>query len=214
MSPDSQQAVQTLMQAFAKGVPISLRLARASGYDIYVLQQYMDIAAPQLESLSDYKPLLAWLREHKDTHVSCKQDLKPYTDVLRVMQFYVNVNEPNDAIYAVQTVEVYVSRDGKYIVTVSEEPDKLKQDRYSGHKERLSQVIECVTAGDLEQILRPMQLQVDKYSEYDARFRVASPLLVIAKGLHGACESRCREIQRQALVFEGVLRVMDATMKL
>ncbi|MDB5183374.1 MAG: hypothetical protein JWO07_55, partial [Candidatus Saccharibacteria bacterium] len=88
------QPVDALMSAMAEGKKISPQLARESGYDVHVLQRYMNLAVPKLDSLEAYKPLAIWLRETKDSHVRSEQDLKYYKEVLRLMQVYVNINQP------------------------------------------------------------------------------------------------------------------------
>jgi hypothetical protein len=203
------EAIQAFMKATATGETITRRVAQLSGYDVHALQRCMDVAAPELELLSGFKPLGLWLRVSEDSLVTSEQELEDYRRVREIMRLYVNINRPEDERYEVQTVGVYVSQNGSYLVAVAERPDELKQHPHS--RDLVARIAPCANAAELAEILNPMHLQIDRFSEYSERGRLFSPLTTIAHNLRKLYEERRGELTGQSVKLGAAINAMQAT---
>jgi hypothetical protein len=209
MSSDSQSAVTELLTALVSGERIEDKLARDSGYDVHVFQKYMDLAAPSLDHLRGYKPLFVWLRNHDDEiQITSQQDVSQYNKVLRINRNFVQLDKYIKDYHDMQTVEVYVTRDGKYLVTILEVPNRLKRHQYT--KERMVRIIECATAEEIALVLNPMRLQWERHQNFNECYRVVSPTLKVAQGLRHLLGSYRAVLHKELTALDESLDGMKA----
>lgn len=206
---DFEQAAQQLMRAFAGGESITHRVARYSGYDVHALQRCMELFASELESLPNYSPLAVRLRENDRMNVTSEQDLHSYRNVVQLMELYVVGSQEDD--WRVQTVRAFVSRQGEYLVAITEKPEPLRNDKYA--KELVARIYPCASAHDLAQVLNPLLLQIERYENYLERYRILSPLTIITKRLIILCSTQSSEAKVRSSQIDTTLQQMNLAVR-
>lgn len=195
-------AVNEFMAMIARGEEPPLQVIHDCGYDVHVLQQCMDVIAPYLNLLDGYKPLVVWLRGTDDIRIESEQNLKPYKSVLLIKRLYVRVD-------SFQTVDVYVGRDGHYIVTIMGEI--VRSDLFPN--DRIVRVIECGSARDIAVVLNTMQLQENPFAGSREATRIVSTLMCIVEKLRAKFELRTRQHETELSYLQSLVKGMAKAAK-